>query len=68
MPLFKCSKCGCVDNTALGNYWGLYACDGKPPLCSECDTGVWHGRFPKKPHDPATEPLEANGYKLRSKP
>ena len=44
MSLFKCSKCKCVENTALGNFWGE---DGKKPLCSECDTGEWHGEFPK---------------------
>jgi len=22
MPLFVCDKCKCVDNTALGHYWG----------------------------------------------
>jgi hypothetical protein len=21
MPLYKCEKCGCVENTALGLYW-----------------------------------------------
>ena len=22
MGLFKCEKCGCIENTALGWYWG----------------------------------------------
>lgn len=48
MPIFICSKCGCVDNTATSNYWSLvgqrypmkYEDDleqfrGKP-LCSDC--------------------------------
>ena len=47
MPLYKCAKCGCVENTALGLYWtreimikdydwtGLEEYRGKP-LCSEC--------------------------------
>jgi len=26
----------------LGNYWGE---DEK--ICSECDTGIWHGKFKK---------------------
>lgn len=47
MPLFSCTQCQCVDNTAATNYWQA----GKgAALCSECDPeiGQWHGRFPKK--------------------
>lgn len=44
MPLFKCAKCGCVDNTAVSTYWFRnnleYVGDLAPyqglPLCSEC--------------------------------
>lgn len=43
MPLFKCSKCGAVENTALGSFWT----NQNEPLCSECETGKWHGRFSK---------------------
>lgn len=48
MPLFKCSKCGCVENTAMCGYWWR---GENQPLCSECDpeTGEWHGVFEKKP-------------------
>ena len=48
MPLFKCSKCGCVENTACYNYW--MRVHKKEPLCSECDPeiGKWHGHFPKR--------------------
>lgn len=46
MPLFNCSKCGVIENTALGAYWYNRA-KGKLVLCSECDTGSWHGRFDK---------------------
>jgi hypothetical protein len=46
MPLFNCSKCGVVENTALGEYWYNKA-KGKPVLCSECGEGKWHGRFPR---------------------
>lgn len=46
MPLFNCSKCGVVENTALGAYWMNRARD-RPVLCSECDTGTWHGEFSK---------------------
>lgn len=50
MPLFRCQKCGCVENTALSNYWTR---KGDPAICSECDPqiGEWHGRFAKKPAD-----------------
>lgn len=58
MPLFKCSKCGCVENTACGDYW-VNAGRGKPVICSECSPliGKWHGRFPKEPAD------EAHGWR-----
>jgi hypothetical protein len=42
MSLFQCEECGGRENTATGAYWGW----GKK-LCSECDTGEWHGHFPK---------------------
>lgn len=47
MPLFKCSVCHCVENTALGHYW-VPNSEGEPVLCSECHTGEWHGQFDKK--------------------
>ncbi len=59
MPLFRCEQCGCVENTALSNYW-MRGRDAVtlapravplPALCSECDPqiGRWHGEFPKRP-------------------
>jgi hypothetical protein len=51
MPLFNCTSCGAVENTALSNYWtDLYQKDKSVPfnpLCSKCDAriGQWHGRF-----------------------
>ena len=48
MPLFACAKCGCVENTALGLWWGRASSHStytwpdelKPfigkGLCSEC--------------------------------
>lgn len=47
MPLFKCSICGSMENTALGHYW-MPKSEGNPVMCSECETGTWHGRFEKK--------------------
>jgi hypothetical protein len=47
MSLFRCEKCGAVENTALCLFW--MRGDG-PALCSECDPelGQWHGIFPKE--------------------
>jgi hypothetical protein len=54
MPVFRCEKCGCMENTALCHYWSRFQGRDKPnlpALCSECDPGIgkWHGRFEKKP-------------------
>jgi len=48
MPLFKCSQCGSMDNTALTN-WAVRRADKKPALCSACDPeiGRWHDQFPR---------------------
>lgn len=48
MPLFECSACHCVENTAVCNYWSQLV-DEKPKICSECDPeiGKWHGKFQK---------------------
>ena len=58
MPLFKCSKCACVENTACCLYWCRPDLK-KDPLCSACDPRIshWHGMFPQLP---------ARGYKLGS--
>lgn len=57
MPIFRCSKCGCIENTALCHYWWEVHEEKKPPLCSECDPtiGKWHGAFER-------EKPEAHGY------
>lgn len=51
MPLFKCTTCHHVENTALSNYWVAVHVDKSPALCSLCDPGigVWHDGFPRKP-------------------
>jgi hypothetical protein len=47
MPLFVCEVCGCVENTALGHYWGRsHDSFGKPELvgkalCSECSPDTY---------------------------
>lgn len=50
MPLFACSKCQCVENSALCNYWAARVPHKEPPLCSECDPKInkWHGVFTKR--------------------
>ena len=58
MPLFKCSLCNCVENTALGFYWGatmssMNDCwkdknlNGKP-LCSECSPATYNDGSPNR--------------------
>lgn len=49
MPLYECSKCHAVENTAMANYWWKVQHEKQPALCSECDPdiGKWHGEFPK---------------------
>lgn len=47
MPLFKCPDCGVIENTALGDFWGR-GLDKLPPRCSQCATGKWHDRFPRR--------------------
>lgn len=42
MPLFICEECNCIENTALGHYWGRNhvkfkdASKNGKTLCSEC--------------------------------
>lgn len=44
MSTFICTRCGAIENTAMSDYW-LYAIKGKPPICSKCSNGKWHGKF-----------------------
>ena len=55
MSLFKCSKCGCIENTATSRFWVRKK--DEPPLCSQCDPkiGKWHGLFPRRPPKPNEE-------------
>ena len=47
MSIYICEKCGCIENTALGDYWNNII-NHEPKICSECSTGKWHNRFDKK--------------------
>jgi hypothetical protein len=48
MATFRCSSCGCDDDSALCNYWSDRVRD-IAPVCSACDPkiGRWHGQFPR---------------------
>lgn len=59
MPLFKCTGCGCIENTAVGGFWGRPKDEVK---CSECDTGKWHGLFEKKTPEQLNYVQLADGY------
>lgn len=50
MPIFACRECGCIENTALSNYWSATTLESKPALCSACDPaiGKWHGQFTRR--------------------
>lgn len=47
MPLYECERCGTCENTALTRFWWAHL-QREEALCSECETGVWHGQFPKR--------------------
>jgi len=68
MGLYMCEECGCVENTALGNFWIKSLTKDKKALCTECDPSVgrWHGRFPKRPADGML--LADNGMLYSEKP
>jgi hypothetical protein len=66
-PLFACSKCGTVENTATSMYW--VRGDG-PALCSACDPklGKWHGLFPRENADEAGYVLRAEDSPFLTRP
>jgi len=49
MSFFQCSKCGCVEDTTLCNYW-LARLRESPTLCSACDPKIakWHDQFSRE--------------------
>ena len=49
MPIYRCSKCGVMENTAASLYWTREK--GSPPLCCLCDPkiGKWHDIFDRRP-------------------
>ena len=47
MSIYICEKCGTIDNTAVSGYW-INCRNNEPKMCTECNTGKWHNKFPKK--------------------
>jgi len=49
MSFFSCSKCGCLEDTALCHYWSARV-RRLPVLCSACDPTIakWHGEFARE--------------------
>ena len=57
MSVYRCSQCGCMENTACSNYWSQrhpMTQDGEKInplsiLCTQCDPEFkkWHGMFPR---------------------
>lgn len=52
MPLFVCDQCRAVESTATSTFsrQRQERAEGKRDklLCSECESGSWHGLFPKQ--------------------
>lgn len=48
MPLFTCSKCETIENTALADYWIQVYAKKQKPICHKCKTGKWHNKFQQK--------------------
>lgn len=57
---FACDQCGHVDHSH-------YAYPAEKPgpqeakLCTQCQTGHWHGHFPYKPYDPEYDMVANRG-------
>ena len=52
MPFFRCNECGCVEDTALSNFWSARLRQ-MAALCSACDPKIahWHGQFARQSAD-----------------
>lgn len=61
MPLFVCSKCQTIENTALCGYWWR---GKKKPLCSLCDKEFkkWHNRFPREKFNPKKWKIDCGDF------
>lgn len=47
MSTFLCERCGAIENTATSNYW-MQCLEKTPHICSKCETGKWHDKFPRQ--------------------
>ena len=63
MPLFECSQCHCIENTACSSEGWAPEQDGQSRRCSECADGKWHGLFPKRPFQGSG--YVKNGWRLQ---
>ena len=47
MSIFKCTKCGVIENAEWCNFHTLK--EDEPAMCSLCDPAInkWHNRFPR---------------------
>ena len=61
MPIFACSQCGHIDNTACTTAWERWAY-GDPLLCSLCEFGEWHGHFPRRKPKPGVFLVDKNRF------
>lgn len=70
MPLFECSRCHSVDNTAMGNFWFTVYHEKLPALCTACDPqiGEWHGQFPRTRYEEYILKYGQNSVEYPSKP
>ena len=54
MGLFRCEKCGCIENTALGHYWPrnierlFKGTEFEKALCSECMPSIYPDGSPNE--------------------
>lgn len=53
--IFVCAnpRCCAVDNTSLAP--GYHAARDGRRLCTACETGAWHGEFPRRQYDAAAD-------------
>jgi len=54
MSLFQCDECGCVDESEIAYPMGTedHGQSRTNWLCTECQTGEWHGMFEKEQYRP----------------
>jgi hypothetical protein len=69
MAFFRCSKCGCQEDTALCNYWSARI-QQTSLLCSACDPKIrkWDGQFLRERQGVLSQGgLSTEAIKMRSR-